>query len=200
MSNKKTREKIVSSSEKYDNTKYWIEYGIDIEKRRIELDEDVDSYSIGWITRAIRRMVDASWDKPIDIFINSYGGSIYDGLRLYDILESCEYTPIRMHAEGKVMSIAFILFLAGDERYASPRTTFMNHQGGEDPGFLNLKEAKINVRELDRLENVCLDILADRTNKTKAWWKKATEEKTTYYNKEQALNLGILTSEDYKII
>ena len=35
-------EKIVGKHEKFDNTKYWIEYGIDIEQRRIMLDVTVD--------------------------------------------------------------------------------------------------------------------------------------------------------------
>lgn len=201
MIDSKKKDKILtSSSDRYDNLKYWIENGIDIEKRRISLDVEIDPYSIGLITRAIRRMVDSSWEKPIDIYINSYGGSIYDGLALYDVLESCECTTIRTHAEGKVMSIALILFLAGDERYAGPRATFMNHEGSDELGTLNLKEIKVNTKELERLENICLDILAERTKKTKNWWKKETEDRTRYYNKKQALELGIITSEEYTII
>ena len=120
-------EKIVSKSEKFDNTKYWIEYGIDIQNRRIMLDETVDEYSIGWIIRALRRMIDANKTEPIDIYVNSYGGYCYDGLALYDFLRACSYTTIKTHATGKIMSMGLVIYLAGDERYASPRASFMAH-------------------------------------------------------------------------
>jgi ATP-dependent Clp protease protease subunit len=197
--NTDTIEKIVSKSEKFDSTKYWIEHGIDIEKRRVMLDEDVDEYSVGWIMRAIRRMIDANKTKPIDVYINSYGGSIYDGLALYDFLRACSYTTIRTHASGKIMSMAFMLYLAGDERYSSPRARFMNHQGADDPGYHNLANLKAHVKELDDLENMCLDILDERTKKTRAWWKKEIEVKDKYYSKAQALKLGIVTDDKYEV-
>ena len=64
--NEKT-EKLVSKEEKYDNTKFWISYGIDLEKRRIMLDEGVDEYSIGWIIRALRKMIDEDKTSSVEL-------------------------------------------------------------------------------------------------------------------------------------
>ena len=191
-------EKIVAKSEKFDNTKYWIEYGIDIEKRRVMLDEDVDSYSVGWIIRAMRRMIDANKTEPIDIYINSYGGYCYDGLALYDFIRACSYTTIRTHATGKIMSMGLVLYLAGDERYASPRASFMAHSvaGGIDG---KLYEMKIDLKESNRLNEVNLEIKADRTKKTIAWWKKEIQYEDKYYDKKKALMLGIVTDEKYEV-
>ena len=192
-------EKIVSKSEKFDNTKYWIEYGIDIEHRRIMLDEDVDEYSVGWIIRAMRRMIDANKTTPIDIYINSYGGYCYDGLALYDFLRACSYTTIRTHATGKIMSMGLTIYLAGDERYSSPRATFMAHETSDAGLRERLHQGKTDVRELERLNSVNLEILTERTTKTRAWWKKEIQHEDRYYDKKKALALGIVTDEKYEV-
>ena len=194
-----TTEQIVAKSEKYDNTKFWIAHGIDIERRRIMLDEDVDEYSIGWVIRAIRKMIDADKTQPIDVYINSCGGSIYDGLALYDVLEACEYTTIRTHALGKIMSMALVVLMAGDERYSSPRATFMAHSASSEY-YGKVYEAKIDTKELERLNNINLEILAERSKKTLAWWKKEIEFKDQYYDKTKAMSLGIITHDKYEVI
>lgn len=192
-------ERIVSKSEKFDNTKYWIEYGIDIENRRIMLDEDVDEYTVGWIIRALRRMIDVDKTKPIDVFVNSYGGYCYDGLALYDFLRACSYTVIRTHATGKIMSMGLIVYLAGDERYSSPRATFMAHEDSDHGIRERLHQAKTDVKELTRLNNVNMDILVERTGKTAAWWRKEIEHEDRYYDKKKALALGIVTEEKFEV-
>ena len=192
-------EKIVSKSEKYDNTKYWIEYGIDIENRRIMLDEDVDEYTVGWIIRALRRMIDVDKSKPIDIYVNSYGGYCYDGLALYDFIRACSYTTIRTHALGKIMSMGLTIYLSGDERFSSPRATFMAHETSDAAIRERLHQGKTDVRELARLNGVNLDILAERTTKTKAWWSKEIQHEDRFYDKKKALSLGIVTDEKYEV-
>ena len=191
-------EKIVAKSEKFDNTKYWIEYGIDIEQRRIMLDETVDEYSVGWIIRALRRMIDANKTEPIDIYVNSYGGYCYDGLALYDFLRACSYTTIRTHATGKIMSMGLVIYLAGDERYSSPRASFMAHSvsGG---AWGKVHELKTDVKETERLHKVNLEIMKDRTKKTKEWWTKEIQYEDRYYDKKKAFALGIVTNEKYEV-
>ena len=193
------KEKIVAKSEKFDSTKYWIAQGIDIEKRRVMLDEDVDEYTIGWIIRGIMRMVDASKTEPIDVYINSYGGSCYDGLALYDVLRACSYTKIRTHALGKIMSMGLIIYLAGDERFSSPRAKFMAHEVSDGGIRERLHQAKTDLKELDSLNNDNLEILADRTNHTIAWWKKEIKYEDGYYNKEKAMKLGIVTDSKFEV-
>ena len=38
-------------------------------------------------------------------------------------------------------------------------------------------------------------MLADRTDKTEAWWKKQIEYKDMYFNKTKAVELGLVTDE-----
>lgn len=186
----KPREKIVSKDEKFDSSKYWIEYGIDLEKRRIMLDEEVDEFSMGWIIRAVYKMIDMSPEAPIDFIVNSYGGSVYDCLALYDLLRSLDYLTVRTYATGKVMSAGLILYLAGDERYASERATFMAHSIASG-AWGKLFEMETETKECKRLQQVLLQILADRTDKSKAWWARHIRHEDRFYDRETAIEMGI---------
>ncbi len=65
--------------------------------------------------------------KPIKIFFNSHGGSVYDMWLLVDTILNSS-TPVYTYCTGYAMSAAFIAFLAGDKRYMSPHATLMFHQ------------------------------------------------------------------------
>lgn len=66
---------------------------------------------------------------------SSTGGSIDAGVALYNYLRALSM-PIVMHNIGSIDSIANVVFLAADERYASPHSTFLFHgvQWGFGPG------------------------------------------------------------------
>ena len=173
--------------------KYYIEHGISIKRRQIWLDEEIEDASTGFIIRAIDEMIDDDPDKPIDIYVNSYGGSVYDGLGLCDHIQDLD-VEVRTHVKGKIMSMALIIFAMGDKRYASKRASFMAHSlssGTEGKVF----EQKIDVKEAERLNNVLLDMLEEKTNKSRAWWKKEIEYKDLYFNKTKAIDIGIVTEE-----
>ena len=191
----KPREKIVSKDERFDSSKYWIEYGIDLEKRRIMLDEEVDEFSMGWIIRAVYKMVDMSPEAPIDFIVNSYGGSVYDCLALYDLLTSLSDLHVRTHATGKIMSAGLILYLAGDERYASERATFMAHSIAS-AAWGKLFEMEAETKECKRLQGVLLEILGERTHKNKAWWARHIRHEDRFYDKETAIEMGIVDDEE----
>ena len=189
------KEKVVGKDEKFDSAKFYIEYGIDVEKRKVMLDEDVDEYSVGWIIRGIHKMMDASRTDPIDIYINSYGGYCYDGLALIDTIQSCEYATIRTHAIGKIMSMGLMIYLAGDERYARPYATFMAHSVSSGT-WGKLFEMNTEVKEVKRLQEILCDMFAENTKHDAKWWQRHTKYEDRYYDTEKAKELGIV-SHDY---
>lgn len=164
--------------------------GIDLEKRRIFFFSDVDECFVTDVIKAIMLMEDISKD-PIDIYISSCGGSVYDGLALCDIMETCK-CKIRTHAIGKVMSMGLILFLMGDERRGTKRSTFMSHTISSI-SFGKMQDMKIDMEESERLFSICLDILAKNTNKSKKWWEKEIEHLDRYYDLKKAKELGMIT-------
>lgn len=81
----------------------------------------------------VRRMFDAVADMTEDriatahILIQSNGGYVSDGICLYNYLSKLPIKIVTYNA-GAVASIAVILFLAGEERYASETSRFMVHK------------------------------------------------------------------------
>lgn len=64
--------------------------------------------------------------KPICLFINSFGGSIYDGLALVDIIKTSK-TPVYTICIGYCMSMGFWIWLAGKKRLIGKNATLMFH-------------------------------------------------------------------------
>lgn len=87
----------------------------------------------------VRRMFDANAQMAQDgvgvahLLLHSHGGYISDGLCLFNVLSA---SPVRfvMYNAGVVASIAVILFLAGERRYASDTARFMIHKSHASPG------------------------------------------------------------------
>lgn len=66
--------------------------------------------------------------KPGKLYFlfSSGGGSVDAGMALYNFLRALP-VPIVMHNTGSVDSVANVVFLAADERYASPQSMFLMH-------------------------------------------------------------------------
>jgi ATP-dependent Clp protease protease subunit len=187
-------EKIVGKEEKFDNSKFFLQHGVDLEKRRISIHGNINRENTSYIIRALHKMHDSSKTEAIDVFIDTYGGGIYNSFSIYDTIRKSP-CYVRTHAEGKVMSAGILIYLAGDERYALPNATFMLHSGSSGT-YGKAYEQAIDVRELERLNKIMYKLYAENTNKTAAWWAKELEFKDKYYNVEQALKLGIVTMEE----
>lgn len=68
-----------------------------------------------------------NWERaPIMLYINSYGGSVYDGLALIDVIK-CSKTPVHTVCVGSCMSMGFWIWIAGAKRLMGQRATLMFH-------------------------------------------------------------------------
>jgi ATP-dependent Clp protease protease subunit len=65
--------------------------------------------------------------KPIQIYINSYGGYVNDMWSIIDIILNSK-TPIHTYCTGYAQSAAFELFLSGHRRYMTKHAKLMYHQ------------------------------------------------------------------------
>ena len=140
-------------------------------KRLYFLSDDVDNESIGQLTWNILHQLaeDDEKDKkekdykrePIKIYINSYGGEVYDMWGLIDIIVNSK-TPIYTYCTGYAMSAAFNIFLAGHKRYCYKHSTFMFHQtAGRISGkYTDIKE---DIAEHDRMNEYIIQYILDRT-------------------------------------
>lgn len=91
--------------------------------------------------------------QVVYLMLSTPGGSVMHGLNLYNVLRGMPF-KLTTHNVGNVDSIGNAVFLAGEERYASPHATFMFHGVGFDSQQGERYEEK-NLRE--RLGSVMAD-------------------------------------------
>jgi ATP-dependent Clp protease protease subunit len=104
--------------------------------------------------------------KDISLYINSPGGSVTAGLAIYDTIQylHCDVQTICM---GQACSMAALLLACGTEgkRWALPSSRVMIHQpwGGVEGQAADIA---IQAREIGRLKQLTIEILARHTKRT----------------------------------
>lgn len=175
-----------------ENHLNWLINGIDLESRRIELRGEVGDAMASFITRNLLKMSQMSND-PIEIYISSPGGSVSAGLAIYDAIRACP-CDVHMIASGEIMSMGFIIFLAGKKRTAAPHTRFMMHSISYGVDGTITKNHEIQVNEAKAMNNANLDIMAKRTKRDKKWWSRAILSHDKFLGVEEAITLGVVNA------
>lgn len=87
----------------------------------------------------------------VNLLFATPGGSVMHGMTIYNTARAMPYKLITWNM-GNVDSIGNVIFLAGEERYACPLSTFMFHGVGFDvTGALRMEEIFLRER-LDTIE------------------------------------------------
>ncbi len=68
--------------------------------------------------------------KPIKIYINSPGGSVYEGFALVSAIKLSE-TPVYTYNVGQWSSMAFMIGITGHKRFSMPNMVFLMHDGSD---------------------------------------------------------------------
>jgi ATP-dependent protease ClpP protease subunit len=128
----------------------------------------------------------------IYLILSTPGGSVMNGLNVYNFLRGLPARVIT-HNVGNVDSIGNAIFLAGEQRYAVPHSTFMFHGVGFNPDGARLEEKLLR----ERLGTILSDqsrigsIIAERTllprKKIRGLFREAQTKDATY-----AVGCGII--------
>lgn len=122
--------------------------------------------------------------KPIRLFINSFGGSVYDGLSLVDIIKQSK-TPVHTISIGSSMSMGLWIYLAGHKRFIGEHSTLMFHdistwvwdksEGIKQELNEMLRLQKIICDEITNTSLVKQETLNDYINRKAEWYIPANE-------------------------
>ena len=130
-------------------------------------------------------------DKDISLYINSPGGSVTDGMAIYDTMNfiKCDVSTICV---GMAASMGAFLLAAGakGKRYALPNSEIMIHQplGGAQGQASDIKiQADLILRARDRLNR----ILANNTGKDIKDIERDTD-RDYFMTADQALEYGLI--------
>ena len=130
-------------------------------------------------------------DKEIQIYINSLGGSVSDGLAIYDTMQYVR-PPISTISVGISASIAAIILTAGTKgrRFALPNSRILLHQpSGGVRGVAS--DIEIHADEIIKIRERLNNILADHTGQPIKKIKSDTD-RDFWMSAEQALDYGII--------
>jgi ATP-dependent Clp protease protease subunit len=168
----------------------YIDDKIDLQARRLMLDQDITAPLMGRFIRALQVMSDTDSEAPITLYINSEGGDVIAGLAFIDALKLFK-AEVNTVAIGEVSSMALMLFLCGKNRAATENAKFLHHQSSSMQDG-RLKELKEDIEEMEELEDICTDLLVQNTKKGKKFWEKSVENGDFKFNADQALRLGVI--------
>ena len=123
------------------------------------------------------------------VFLASPGGSWDHGLGLLQLFLNSE-NYINTFLLGPNSSTSAMLYLAGDSRYISPRSSLMFHYGSLE--LDDTYKEVINYTELAKkeLEEDHL-YLSERSNKPPAYWKEMLNKGNVYIDTDRSLELGL---------
>ena len=118
---------------------------------------------------------------PIQLKINSIGGSMYDGFAIIGAIESSE-TPVYTYGYGAIMSMALPILVSGVKRFAHPLTTFMYHECLDTFGhYEKVSILKENLEETERVMEMYDDHILSKTSFTKKQLDKVKKGKFDWY-------------------
>jgi len=137
------------------------------------------------------------WErKPIMLFLNTYGGSVYDGLALVDVVKQSK-TPVYTICVGSCMSMGLWIWLAGKKRLVGSNSTLMFHD--LSLCFADKTEGiKQELSETIRLQELLIEaILKDSLVKEEKLRDVITRKAEWYISAKEAIELK-LADEFYK--
>jgi ATP-dependent protease ClpP protease subunit len=104
-------------------------------------------------------------DRHVKVRINSDGGSLYDGLKMYNKLKE-RGDKVSTFNDGHALSCASLLWLAGDARYAPKSTQLMIHRPKAGT-YGDADEHRKAVNMLESYTDMMADMYAEEMDITK---------------------------------
>ena len=130
---------------------------------------------------------------PIKLYIDSYGGKVYQCFGLIGVMERSE-TPIHTIVTGAAMSCGFIILINGHERFAYQHATPLYHQ--VSTGFSGkVEDMEEKLHETKRLQSKIEEMTVRLTKISKKKLSDVLKNKADWFmSAEEALKLGVIDS------
>lgn len=135
-----------------------------LKERIVFLVGEVNETSANLVVAQMLFLESEDSEKPINFYINSPGGSVTDGMSIYDAMKFVK-APVHTLCLGQAASMGAFLLSSGDERRALPNARIMIHQ--PLGGFRGqASDMEIQMNEMQRLKGMLNRILSINTGKT----------------------------------
>lgn len=159
--------------------------------RIIMLNEEVNATTASLVVAQLLYLEGQDPNKDISLYINSPGGSVTDGMAIYDTMQyiKCDVSTICM---GMAASMGAFLLAAGTKgkRYALPNADIMIHQpsGGAQGQATDIE---IHTKHILHTKQKLNEILAKNTGQPLDVIK-ADTERDNFMTAQEALEYGLI--------
>lgn len=147
-------------------------------------DSDISSYTLS-------KEIDGLDVDVINVYINSYGGEVAEGLAIYSNLRRHK-AKIKTYDDGFACSAASVIFMAGDERIMSNSSLLMIHNAWMYAAG-NANQLRKQADDLEIITQASINSYLNHVNITENELK-AMLDAETWIAPSDALEMGFATS------
>ncbi len=164
-----------------------------LKERIIFLGEEVNEHTANLVIAQLLHLAYEDPEKDISLYINSPGGSVYDGLAIYDTIQFIK-PNVRTYGIGLQASFGAVLLAAGTKgkRYMLPHARAMIHQPHSGTQGV-VTDMEITLREVIELKKKLAEIIAKHTGQ-KVTKIKADMERDYWMSAEESVKYGLVDS------
>lgn len=175
----------------YDGERAYDIYSRLLKERIIFLGEEVNEHTANIVVAQLLHLAYEDPKKDISLYINSPGGSVYDGLAIYDTMQFVK-PNVATYGIGLQASFGAILLAGGStgKRHMLPNSRVMMHQphGGLQG---QITDQEISLKEGLLLKNKLIDIMVKHTGQKRD--KVSTDmERDFWMSAEEAVKYGLI--------
>ena len=166
-------------------------YSLLLKERIVFLGTGVNDQSANLVVAQLLYLNSLDTKKPINLYIQSPGGSVYAGLAIYDTMQMID-APVSTLAVGFTASMGTALLTSGasGQRYALPHATIHMHPaGGGSQGYT--EDVRIATREQERVQAQLFHLIGKHTGHH---WKEIEESflRDKFMSAPEAKDFGLI--------
>ena len=164
-----------------------------LKDRIIFLGEEVNATSAGLVVAQLLFLESEDPDKEIDLYINTPGGSITDGMAIVDTMNYIK-CPVSTICVGMAASMGSVLLASGEKgkRFATPNSEILIHQPLISGGLAGqTTEIKIHADHMVKTREKLNKLLSEKTGQSLEQIEKDTE-RDHYMTAQEALEYGLI--------
>ena len=132
-------------------------------------ESDVSSYTLS-------KQIEGLECDQINVYINSYGGEVAEGLAIYNQLKRHK-AKVKTICDGFACSAASVVFMAGDERVMSTASLLMIHNAWTWASG-NAKDLRKQADDLDKITQASINAYLQEVNVTEEELKQMLDDET----------------------
>ncbi|HEX4662153.1 MAG TPA: ATP-dependent Clp protease proteolytic subunit [Candidatus Saccharimonadales bacterium] len=175
----------------YDGERAYDIYSRLLKERIIFLGEEVNEHTANLVVAQMLHLAYEDPKKDIMFYINSPGGSVSDGLAIYDTMQFIK-PAVQTIGIGLQASMGAFLLSAGTKgkRFVLPNSRVMIHQPSAGAQGM-VTDMEISLKETIRIKELMAKILADNTGQ-KVSKIKADMERDYWLDANEAVKYGLV--------